>query len=246
MDGIHDLGGRQGYDTIDVHETEEPFHEPWEARVRGIVDAISRPADWSIDWFRHCRELIDPVDYLTRPYFDQWLQTYAAMMVNSGVATVEELANGHAKTSPPDLSPPMTAADVDEAKRVERRFDREMSRRFLQLAIPYISLDTGKNLGPYSRSENTQPGSLSTWLKALKDTPEPCLARNYKSRPSNRPVCEEVRMKTEPMSQADRNRGGYNEAEHAIREKIKGASIRVSQHQARPPGSWRQATRCGQ
>ncbi len=126
MDGIHDLGGRQGYGTIDVHETEEPFHEPWEARVRGIVDAISRPADWSIDWFRHCRELIDPVDYLTRPYFDQWLQTYAAMMVNSGVATVEELANGHAKTSPPDLSPPMTAADVDKAKRVERRFDREI------------------------------------------------------------------------------------------------------------------------
>ena len=53
MDGIRDRGGRQGYGTIDVHETEEPFHEPWEARVRGIVDAISRPADWSIDWFRH-------------------------------------------------------------------------------------------------------------------------------------------------------------------------------------------------
>ena len=126
MDGIHDLGGRQGFGAIDVHEPEEPFHEPWEARVRGIVNAISRPSDWSIDWFRHCRELIDPTDYLTRPYFDQWLQTYAAMMVNSGVATVEELASGQAKTSAPDLPSPMTAGDVGKkktSKSVEREID---------------------------------------------------------------------------------------------------------------------------
>src|SRR5215467_9809650 len=84
MDGIHDLGGRQGFGTINVHETEVPFHEPWEARVLGIVRAMSPAADWNIDWFRHCRELIEPVDYLTRPYFDQWLQTYAAMPCELG------------------------------------------------------------------------------------------------------------------------------------------------------------------
>ena len=125
MDGIHDLGGRQGFGAVDVHEREEPFHEPWEARVRGIVNAISRPSDWSIDWFRHCRELIDPTVYLTRPYFDQWLQTYAAMMVNSGVATVEELASGQAKSSAPDLPPPMTAGDVGK-KKAGKSFEREI------------------------------------------------------------------------------------------------------------------------
>ena len=96
MDGIHDLGGRQGFGTINVHETEVPFHEPWEVRVLGIVRAMSPAADWNIDWFRHCRELIEPVDYLTRPYFDQWLQTYAAMLVNSDIATVQELTGGQA------------------------------------------------------------------------------------------------------------------------------------------------------
>ena len=55
MDGIHDLGGRQGFGTINVHETEVPFHEPWEGRVLGIVRAMSPAADWNIDWFRHCR-----------------------------------------------------------------------------------------------------------------------------------------------------------------------------------------------
>ena len=84
MDGIHDLGGKEGYGPIDVHEPPEPFHAPWEARVLGIVRAFTRPAHWSIDWFRHVRECIEPADYLTRPYYDQWLQTYAAMMIDSG------------------------------------------------------------------------------------------------------------------------------------------------------------------
>ena len=126
MDGTHDLGGRQGFGAADVDEPEEAFHEPWEGRVLGMVRAMSRPADWSIDWFRHCRELIEPTDYLTRPYYDQWLQTYAAMMVNSGVATVEELASGKAKTPVSGLPPPMTASDVDEAKRAHRSFEREI------------------------------------------------------------------------------------------------------------------------
>ena len=125
MDGIHDLGGREGFGPIDVDEPEEPFHEPWEGRVLGIVLAMSRPADWSIDWFRHCRELIDPVDYLSHPYYDQWLQTYAAMLVNSGTATVEELASGRASSATADLPPPMTPADVERAKSAVVRFDRE-------------------------------------------------------------------------------------------------------------------------
>ena len=113
MDGIHDLGGRHGFGKIDVNKAEVQFHEPYEGRVRSIVHAITQAPDWSIDWFRHCRELIDPTDYLTRPYFDQWAQTYSAMLVNSGWATVEELASGKSATkvcllytspSPRDLS----------------------------------------------------------------------------------------------------------------------------------------------
>jgi nitrile hydratase len=127
MDGIHDLGGRQGFGPVDVHEPEEPFHEPWEGRVLGMVRAMSRPRDWSIDWFRHCRELIDPVDYLTRPYYDQWLQTYAAMMVVSGAASVEELASGKARTAV-DLPPPMSPEAVAQAKHAVVRFDREGGR----------------------------------------------------------------------------------------------------------------------
>ena len=87
MDSIHDLGGRQGFGPIDTAEPHEPFHAQWEARLLGIVRAMSRPPGWTIDRFRFARESIAPVDYLTRPYYDQWLQTYAALLIDSGVAT---------------------------------------------------------------------------------------------------------------------------------------------------------------
>lgn len=125
MDGIHDLGGRQGFGKVEVDEPEEAFHHAWEGRVFGIVRGMSRPADWNIDWFRHCRELIDPADYLTRPYYDQWLQAYAAMMVVSEVATVKELASGHADTKATGLRPPMSAAEVRKQKSVSQNFDGE-------------------------------------------------------------------------------------------------------------------------
>lgn len=123
MDGIHDLGGRQGFGPVAVDEPEEQFHEPWEARVRGMVNAMSRAADWNIDWFRHCRELIEPVDYLSRPYFDQWIQTYAAMLVNSGLASVNELASGKATAPAPGLRPPMSAEQACRTSLGARRFD---------------------------------------------------------------------------------------------------------------------------
>lgn len=125
MDGIHDLGGRHGFGPVITNESDEPFHGPWEARLFGIVRSMSRAPDWSIDWFRHCRELIDPVDYLTRPYYDQWLQTYAAMLVNSGVATVEELASGKSRGPAMSLDPPMRPSAVANAKKQALCFDRQ-------------------------------------------------------------------------------------------------------------------------
>jgi nitrile hydratase len=125
MDGAHDLGGRQGFGSVDVAEPEEPFHADWEARVWGIVRCMSRPKDWNSDWFRHCRELIDPVDYLTRPYYDQWLQAYAAMLVNSGIATVAEIASGRSNGMPTGLMPPLRPEALARASRVVDHYHRD-------------------------------------------------------------------------------------------------------------------------
>jgi len=150
MDGIHDLGGKQGFGPIDVGEKDEPFHAAWEARLLGIVRAMTRVAPWSIDWFRYVRELIDPVDYLTRPYYDQWLQTYAAMMVNSGVATVDELASGKSAAAIPDLAPPTPPSAVAAAIRNTTRFDREL------LAPPRFAVGDAVRARPHTSAGHTR------------------------------------------------------------------------------------------
>lgn len=137
MDGIHDLGGRQGFGPIDVHEPEGIFHEAWEGRVWGMMRGMTRLPDWNLDWFRHCRELIEPVDYLTRPYFDQWAQSWAAMLVNSGAATIEELATGRSRSALQGLKPPMSPEAVTQAKAGAVRYDREGA------ASPVLSVGDG-------------------------------------------------------------------------------------------------------
>lgn len=128
MDGIHDLGGRHGFGKITVEEKNSPaealqFHEPYEARVRAMVSIMTPAADWNIDWFRHCRELIDPVDYLSRPYFDQWTQTYCAMLVNSGWATVEEVSAGKSAAAIDGIKPPVSVEQAPAYVTRARHFD---------------------------------------------------------------------------------------------------------------------------
>ncbi len=124
MDGIHDFGGRQGYGPIDVHEPDEPFHFPWEARLFGITRAFTRPATFSIDRFRFFRECIEPDEYLNRRYYDQWLEAYAALLVDAGAATVEELATGKSARALPGMKPPMLPERVPAETHGMARFDR--------------------------------------------------------------------------------------------------------------------------
>ena len=130
MDGIHDVGGKLGFGPIQTTRDEPPFKEPWEGRMLGIVRGLARPKDWNSDKFRHTRELDSPINYLTMPYFDQWYQAYACMLIGSGIATVDELASGRSQAAKPDgLPAPMAADQVARAKRgsanPERPFDGE-------------------------------------------------------------------------------------------------------------------------
>ncbi|MHA1572130.1 MAG: nitrile hydratase subunit beta, partial [Alphaproteobacteria bacterium] len=123
MDGPHDLGGRQGFGPVAVVEKEESFHSVWEGRMWGISRGLSWPPGWTLDWWRHSRELIDPTDYLTRPYFDQWMQTYAAILIDSDVFSVADLARAAAGPEPArDASP----EPIDTSK-MGRGYDREIA-----------------------------------------------------------------------------------------------------------------------
>jgi nitrile hydratase subunit beta len=101
MDGVHDLGGREGFGRVKWEDEEvyEPFHSDWEKRLWSIAMQLfgqwrGKPELWTLDWFRHVRERTDPIDYLTRPYFDQWAQSLFAILIDNGTVTLEEVT-GH-------------------------------------------------------------------------------------------------------------------------------------------------------
>jgi nitrile hydratase subunit beta len=111
MDGVHDLGGREGFGPILDKDDDKPFHADWETRAFGIKQSSAAATSWTIDWFRYCRELTGPVDYLTRPYFDQWLTTLAAQMVDEGYLTLDEVKTGASSFAPnPSRSPQSSQA----------------------------------------------------------------------------------------------------------------------------------------
>jgi nitrile hydratase len=101
MDTVHDIGGRQGFGPVHwQHDHDEmAFHEEWQARAWAMCMCMfavwrGNPEVWTLDWFRHVRERIDPIDYLTRNYYDQWVQTLAATLIDNGTIRLEELLAG--------------------------------------------------------------------------------------------------------------------------------------------------------
>lgn len=98
MDTVHDIGGRQGFGPVRWQEDhdESAFHEEWQARAFAMCVCMfagwrGKPDVWTLDWFRHVRERIDPIDYLTRDYYDQWIQSLAATAIDNGTIRLEEL-----------------------------------------------------------------------------------------------------------------------------------------------------------
>ncbi len=129
MDGIHDLGGKQGYGSIEVDD-DEIFHHEWEGREWGIAQSARTPGI-TIDWWRHCRELIMPQDYLARPYFDSWAQTDFSTYIEAGWISLDEINAGKvprkdgtdAEPAKPMSLPQVLAADHAHAIRFDGEID---------------------------------------------------------------------------------------------------------------------------
>src|SRR6476620_8211049 len=97
MDGIHDLGGKQGFGRV-RHSPEAPaFHEPWEKRVNALYSLAVRLGIFNMDEYRHAIERMEPRHYLSASYYERSLTSLATLCVEKGVvplAELEQRANG--------------------------------------------------------------------------------------------------------------------------------------------------------
>ena len=87
MDGIHDMGGMEGFGA--VMRDEEVFHAPWERRALGM--ALTASVRVNIDEFRHVVERLDPAIYLSSTYYGRWLAALEVRLVEHGAVTSDEV-----------------------------------------------------------------------------------------------------------------------------------------------------------
>jgi nitrile hydratase len=92
MDGVHDLGGMQGFGPVEREENEPTFHAAWEAVVLAMQHAGRARGLFNIDEFRHGIERMAPAHYLRATYYEKWLEGITRLLVEKGLVGAEELA----------------------------------------------------------------------------------------------------------------------------------------------------------
>ena len=112
MNGVHDLGGMQGFGPIRPEKTEPVFHARWEARVFALNRAVGAWGKWNIDASRHQKEQIPPAEYLRMSYFEKFLVGMTELLITSGLVTRKEVASGKPARGSKKASPPLTADNV--------------------------------------------------------------------------------------------------------------------------------------
>jgi len=85
MDGIHDMGGMQGWGTVKIDPKEPVFSEDWHARTFALGLMSMGVSGTNLDAFRHSLERLHPMDYLGNGYYGRWLSCAEQLLVDSGI-----------------------------------------------------------------------------------------------------------------------------------------------------------------
>jgi nitrile hydratase subunit beta len=92
MNGVHDMGGMDGFGAVEVEADEPVFHHAWERRVFGLVAALAAGRRlWTTDAFRFAIERMEPSHYLAASYYERWLTAVATLLVEHGSLRHEDL-----------------------------------------------------------------------------------------------------------------------------------------------------------
>ena len=103
MNGVHDMGGMDGFGRVEVEPNEPAFHEKWEGRVMAMNRAMGAAGAWNIDVSRYYREMLPPHIYLTSSYYRKWALAMEQNLIDRGYVTPDELAEGRALNPPKPL-----------------------------------------------------------------------------------------------------------------------------------------------
>jgi len=125
MNGIHDMGGMDGFGRV-RSEDSEAFHEDWEKQIYVANRLIPRT---SLNVGR-LTESMNPVEYLSWGYFGKWLYSVERKVLSNGWATEEELKNPDGRLAR------VEGFEVIRAEEVEARFQTPRRGSRIQIEVP--------------------------------------------------------------------------------------------------------------
>ncbi|MBX9946131.1 MAG: nitrile hydratase subunit beta [Reyranella sp.] len=124
MNGIHDMGGMEGFGKVVAEPNEPPFHERWEGRVLAMQRAMGYAGAWHIDHSRYAQETLPAEVYLSVSYYQRWQLAMEKNLLQRGYVTADELAAGHALHPARPLAAKLTL-DVVKAGLTRSSFYRQ-------------------------------------------------------------------------------------------------------------------------
>lgn len=90
MDGIHDLGGKQGFGPVAVTGMTQPFKADWEITAAALMGRMVRRHYFNMDEYRHAVERMDARDYLSASYFERTFSAIATLCIEKGLISLDE------------------------------------------------------------------------------------------------------------------------------------------------------------
>jgi nitrile hydratase len=124
MNGVHDMGGMDGFGKVEVEPNEPPFHERWEGRVLAMQRAMGHAGAWHIDDSRFAQETLPPRTYLAASYYWRWALGMQKNLLTRGYVTEDEIAAGHSLHPAKPLARKLTP-DVVQAGMTRSSFFRQ-------------------------------------------------------------------------------------------------------------------------
>jgi nitrile hydratase beta subunit len=105
LDGIHDLGGMQGFGRTITPRSEPTFAEPWEGKAFALGLLAIRVSGTNLHAFRHAINRVPPREYLGG-YYGRWALGAQHLLADSGIVSEAEVEARAARLSGQDAEQP--------------------------------------------------------------------------------------------------------------------------------------------
>jgi nitrile hydratase subunit beta len=111
VNGVHDLGGMQGFGPVTPEKNEPVFHAGWEGRVvairRALIAVGKLPAS-----IRLGVESLTAAEYFSESYYQHWYASIVRSLLQNGAVTPEEIASGKPAKGSARFGTAVKAADA--------------------------------------------------------------------------------------------------------------------------------------